>query len=277
MNQNLEKQTGLPISLVNGKLSSKETLDGLTGKQPQIRTLEELRPYLKNPQVDSSLKNVYLIYRGVSFPNDNGFISKKGLRYDLTVILAGRLGAEFPKTIGHYHETKPGTKLSYPEIYEVISGKALFLFQRIENQNQAKEIYLIKAEPGEKVIVPPGFGHITINIGLKPLIISNVFANGVNSIYSFFKNHQGAAYYILASDPKLSLSAVPYENFAAEKNPAYKTVGKLERQKPRKNLALKINLKKPLYVSLMENPVSFEFLLNPENFEAELTPRNLFD
>lgn len=268
MKQNLEKLAGLPIALSNARLIFKGPLSE-SKRDHQVRTLEEVRPYLRDQQIDSGLTEIYLIYRGVNLPADGDLLIKHRLRYDLTIIFPGRLGLEFPKTIGHYHELKPGTNLSYPEIYEIISGKAYFLFQRIQDGDRAEEVYLIEAAPGEKVIVPPGFGHITINAGSKPLVIANVFPIGVNSIYDFFKSHRGAAYYILAKAGK---------NFTAEKNNHYRSIGKLECRKPKKTLAaLKLNLAMPLYASVRGNIKGFEFLLNPENFKAELEPAKLFD
>ncbi len=235
---------------------------------PQKRTLKEIRPYLSNSNAQIKSGPVYLMYRGVAFKNDVQLFKQTNLRYDITVIYSKKLESELTKTIGHYHPLKPKTGISYPEIYEVLSGYAYFLFQLIEKGNRARKLYLVLARPGEKVIVPPGYGHITINAGKTPLIIANIYASNVPaSNYEFFRVHQGAAYYILK--PLTRKNAV-------RKNNHYGTLGQLNLARPKEIGKLNIDFKTPLYALFRKNPDNFKFLTQPEKFKTLFNPRILF-
>ena len=218
------------------------------------------------------------MYRGVKLKKDAVAFKKSGLQYDITVINPGLIGNEFIKTIGHSHPNKPRAKITYPEIYEVIKGDALFLFQEINPIGKHAKIYLIKAGPGKKAIVPPGFGHISINIGSEPLVLANIQATNFKSDYNFFKKHRGAGYYI-TNNKKIKenirinqLNPHKSASFLLKKNPNYKNKFSLRIVKP-KNL---FGLKMPLYKEFIKNPEEFDFLKNPEKYRKILATKNLF-
>ena len=284
MLMNLKRGSGLPLSIKDGKLLLSKDISSLP---VQKRTLIEAKRFLKDPNAKTKIKNLYLMYRGVKLKKDGLVFKKNNISYDITVINPGFLGDEFAKTIGHRHPNKPQTKTTYPEIYEVIKGKALFLFQEIIPQigHSGKNaiIYLIKAGPGEKAIVPSGFGHVSINIGSEPLVLSNIQATNFKSDYSFFKKYRGAAYYItnnrqLITNNKKNKKNIrinqlnPHKSasFLIEKNPNYKNPVSFKIVKPR------IIFKTPLYQTFIKNPKKFEFLRDPEKYKNILTPKNLF-
>lgn len=92
------------------------------------------------------------------------------LRYDLTKIYPGA------RTAGHYH------KPEFPELFEVLSGRAIFLTQRDE------ETYAIEAKEKEKIIVPPDFSIRTINPSAdNNLVVSNWIDDGAKNIYNAFE------------------------------------------------------------------------------------------
>lgn len=256
----LAKTSGLPLYFKDNKLSfSKDVISSPVS----ARKADDVRDYLKDKSAIISLSDVYLVYRGIGFKKDEKLFKNNHLRYDITVILPGLLGEEFTKTVGHHHQLKAGTNLSFPEIYEVLYGTANFLFQKInEKEDNAPENYLIIAKAGEKVIVPPGFGHITINPTNEPLIVADVFADNVTSIYDYLKNHQGGAYYITKA--------------SAVKNNNYKKIGELKIASPWEIKEFNFNFKKPLYLIAKENPKNLEFLTSPEKFKDLLIPAKLF-
>lgn len=261
---NLTKFSGLPIAFKYARLIFSNEVGKVV---PEKRTPKEIRPYLRNSNAQIKSRASYLMYRGVALKSDDKLFKQTNLRYDITVIYPKRLGSELAKTIGHYHPLKPRTGISYPEIYEVLSGSAYFLFQEIKG-DQAPKLYLVLARLGEKVVVPPGYGHITINAGKAPLIIANIYAVNVPpSNYEFFRAHQGAAYYILK--PLAQKKAV-------QKNNHYKAFGKLNLARPKEIRKLNINFKTPLYALFREAPNNFKFLTHPEKFKSLFNPKNLF-
>ena len=112
-------------------------------------------------------KDGYDVCRGVERQGD--------LRYDLTLLYPDK------QTAGHYHTS------GFPELFEVLSGNALFLTQ----SRDAQKTYLISAKEKEKVVILPEFSIRTINPSKgKELMISNWIDDKVKNDYNAFKNLQ---------------------------------------------------------------------------------------
>ena len=142
---------------------------------------------------------LYYMYRDLyKTKNDSDIIKDHNLRYDITVIPPGMLGPEYMKTAGHYHPEVPGMGMSYTEVYQVLEGEATYLLQKIDNGN-VKDVVVIKAQAGDNVIVPPDYGHITINASDKTLKMANWVCGEFASVYEPIKELAGGAYYLLES------------------------------------------------------------------------------
>lgn len=173
---------------------------------------------------------------------------KGDLRYDLTLMHRELLGRELPKTFGHYHLHQE------PELYEILSGQAKFLIQRREDDPLVLfEAYLIKAQGGDRVIIPPGFGMVTINSSISDeALIGNWVNSGIQNSYEFFKEFHGACYYILNKEDG---------GWQAERNDNYKAVPPL------------IELRSKPFLSDLEN---LDFLIQPEKYRNLLTIDSLY-
>ena len=157
---------------------------------PQVRTMEEMRPVLTDPEC-TCRDPLYLMYRNLALSGtDAAWLREQEIRYDMTVIPARVLCGEFVKTKGHFHPENP-CGWAYPEIYEVLEGEAHFLLQ----DRAPSDVVLIHARAGEKVVVPPGYGHLTINPGSQPLTMVNLVSTAFESLYGDYEKRQGAAYY----------------------------------------------------------------------------------
>ena len=152
-------------------------------KNPDIRRLYDLKKVLYDQEWLEKSENfeVYYMYRGIK--------EKNGLRYDITVIPHLMLGVEFNKTKGHYHPEK------YGEIYQVLSGKAFYLMQKINDKKEIVDIYAVEAKEKECAIVPPGYGHVTINHGKETLEMANWIYPNFEYKYEPIEEKKGAAYY----------------------------------------------------------------------------------
>jgi glucose-6-phosphate isomerase len=206
------------------------------------------------------------MYRRVCLSKDIDAFEKNHLRYDITVLEEGRIGDEFVKTVGHYHPFKAGTQTRYPEIYEVIHGHALFVMQKIGNSvNSVDAVYLVLAEVGEKAVMLPGTGHITVNLGNTPLVMANFVSDDFNSVYEPYRERRGAAYYILSRDGGIYIL----------QNGAYDPIPEPRVLKPRE-IFLGLSLGVPLYVAASEDLERLRWLNFPEECEEELTVESLF-
>ncbi len=162
---------------------------------PQKRDVEEIRQVLAIPECPCS-GPVYFMYRDLARTSaDRSWLHRQGIRYDLTVIPPKTLCGEYVKTKGHYHPDSPGGE-GYPELYEVLSGEACYLLQ----DRPVHDVILVRASEGDKVLVPPGYGHVTINASSKTLIMANLVARGFTGEYESYEQHHGAAYYMMLGE-----------------------------------------------------------------------------
>lgn len=170
------------------------SISGCTLPSPSIRSTDDMRDVLCFPHVHYE-KPLYLMYRNVSQnEKDHAWMQSRSVRYDITVIPPANLGGEYVKTKGHYHPENPAG-IGYPEVYEVIGGTAHFLLQT----KSLDDIVLIEGHKGDIVVIPPGYGHVTINPSDDEILtMANLVSTAFSSEYAFYGTMHGAAYYELA-------------------------------------------------------------------------------
>jgi len=266
--QDLKKESGLSVIL---KDDFKLDLDiKLLGGEFSGRTIRDMAGVIKDKIIINDAP-LYYVYRDLREREDDQIVKKNHLRFDLTVILPKMLGEEFNKTLGHYHPIKDEIDISYPEVYEVISGRALFLLQKHNKNNNEiiEEVYLVEARAGEKAITPPNFGHITINPLSVPLVMSNWVAAEFSSEYELYEKYRGGVYYIVKDDKDSG-----YKEIANEK---YKKIPKLIKAQPKELPQFGLSFGKPMYKSGCQNIKKLRYLAEPENFIKEIVPEKIFD
>ena len=163
-------------------------------REPDIRRLFDMREVILDQEWLKTADNfeLYYMYRDLFLSRSDGErLRDQGLRYDITIIPPHMLGCEYIKTAGHYHPNIPGGGITYPELYEVIEGEALYLLQK----KDLSDVVVVNASAGDKVLVPPDYGHITINRSNKILKMANLVARDFSSLYDPIKEKAGGAYF----------------------------------------------------------------------------------
>ena len=213
---------------------------------PETRYLEDMRAVLADSECPQS-GPLYLMYRDL-FKNerDHFWLRAQKLRYDITVIPPKIICGEYVKTKGHFHPLNQ-MGFGYPEIYEVLAGEGHFLLQR----GDLGDIRLFTAEKGEKVIIPPGYGHVSINPSNSTLVMANLVSTEFSSEYGAFEAYAGAAYYEMAGSGFIT-------------NPRYREVPPLIRVPPG-YVPDAIFSRAPLY-DLIGDATALLFLNHPEKF-----------
>ncbi len=143
----------------------------------------------------------YFMFRSIARKSESELFKMPPLElsYDITVIPPFDLGREFNKTLGHYHPQGP-SGARYAEIYEVLEGEGHYLLQRLDEQTQGvDEVLLVKAKKGDKVVVPNGYGHISINPSPSTLVSANI-TGLFKSEYDPYRLKGGGAYFELIDD-----------------------------------------------------------------------------
>lgn len=180
-------------------------------KEPTtIRYLYDMKSVLYDQKWLKTAKDfeVYRFWRGEAPQEEWRGQEIAGLRYDITIIHPKMLGKEFAKTKGHRHKT------DIPELFHVLEGEAFHFFQK-GDANEIEDAYVVKAQPGDFVLLPPKpYEHLTINPSPKNrLVMANWLSPDNINDYSFFEKMRGACYY--------------YTNEGWIKNEKYKKVPEL--------------------------------------------------
>jgi glucose-6-phosphate isomerase len=198
--------------------------------------------WLNNQEEDFDL---YYMYRDFTRADDKVLFQKHSIRFDITIIPPKFLGREFVKTAGHFHPIAD-KKQSYPEVYEVMHGKGLYLLQKeTKKKKETIEIIIVPAKAGDQILIPPGYGHITINpTKTETLVMNNLVSSKFSSIYDDIKKKRGAAYLYRSSGSWI-------------KNQTYKQKIVVKEKEP-KQIS-----NKPFYLSFLENPDEWIFLNEP--------------
>jgi len=152
--------------------------------RPRVRRKREMAPVLW--RADDVDEDMYYMYRGVFLKRDREVFERHRIRHDITLIPSKKVNGEYNKTLGHYH---PG---DYPELYEVVRGEALFLMQ----SRDYKHLVIVEAREGDQVLILPGYGHVTVNVGEGALIMSNLVFWDFESDYKPFVEKRGALVYV---------------------------------------------------------------------------------
>ncbi len=215
-----------------------------------VRWAYDLKPVLAYPNELKENFPAYYMFRDVYYSKvDHDTIKEFGLRFDITVIPPRKVGKEYIKTFGHYHPPAEG-KVSYAEIYEVLKGEAVYLLQRVEN-GKVVDVVAIYAKEGDKVIIPPNYGHVTINPSNKELKMANWVCRHFKSDYSQYERLRGACYY--------------YTDEGWIKNPNYGDVPEIRFLKPKLPKELGLKRGEEMY-KLVRDLDRLEFLYRPSKY-----------
>ena len=166
----------------------------------------------------------------------------------------------FKKTAGHFHSYLPGIHCSYPEVYEVLAGTAMYILVKVNDHTLPDEDLIIEdirfatVHAGETIIIPPLYGHASVNIGDGPMIFNNVCTLENKSDYSLVKRHKGMPYYIMKENGSLKFV----------KNPTYHMdIPEPHLMRVRENADYGILFNNPVYHEFLKRPQVFSFLENP--------------
>jgi len=215
-----------------------------------VRWAEDLKPVLAYPDDLKENFPAYYMFRDLYYSrSDKERILEHRLRFDLTIIPPAKVGGEFIKTFGHYHPPAEGN-LSYAEIYEVLSGEAIYLLQKFEG-GKITDVIVVEAKAGDKVIIPPNYGHVTINPSNKELRMVNWVCRDFKSDYEPYRRLRGACYY--------------YTEDGWVKNPNYGDVPEIRFVKPKIPKELGLKRSEEMY-KLVKDPSKLEFLIKPSKY-----------
>ncbi len=222
----------------------------LKKEEADVRRLKDMenvvfdRPWYATADKETPL---YWMWRGVK--------KFDGLRYDVLRFAAGSLGRELMKTAGHGH-SPAGNGLSYPELYQVLTGEVIYLLQKKAGDNLEK-VAAVHCQAGDYCLVPPNFEHVTINLAGEKTLMSNWSADANRPDYSKVRAKHGGAYFGLNDSPVIW-----------KKNDNYGEVPPLQFLPPTELTALGIDIKKDTLYNDKQYLSALSFIKEPQKHLA---------
>lgn len=181
----------------------------LKNKTPKIRMLNDIKDVVYDQEWLKTARDFELYYMYGDLVEDGN------LKYSITVVPPNFLGKEFIKTKGHVHIG------NFQETYTVLEGQAIYLMQKTNGEN-VEDVYAVNAKKGESIIIPSGYGHITINASDETLKTGDWRNIACKQDYSLFEKMHGGCYL--------------YTKEGWIKNNNYKNIPELRFEEPLKSL-----------------------------------------
>jgi len=247
----LRAASGLDVTLDDEALTLAFSHD-VVHPEGEQRRLAEVRATLANPEA-SGPEHLYTIYMDICRAGDHAALVGQSLLYGAVVYNHGQIGRERLRSQGHRHSRKPGTELRYSEVYEFWTGHG-FVYLQQECEPVVTRALLVPVGPGDRVIVPLGWVHLTIASDHEPLAFGAWCAREGRLEYGELRALGGPAHFVLADGELVA-------------NPRYATVADVEVVMPAELPLLGMPADLPIYRTWQENPALFDFLPQPELVE----------
>lgn len=222
------------------------------GPEPELRRLHEVRPALRDPQC-SGPDPVYAIYMDVGLKQHQAELHRRMLLFGVVVYAAGQLGAEPVRSQGHIHAVAPHCGWSPPEIFEIWEGRAIIYAQQVVADDPGSCV-AIYADPGDKIVVPPGWAHYVVNADCaRPMVFAAWCDRQYGFLYDEIRKRRGLAWFPILETG----NAIRWEP-----NPNYRTQAistRVASDHPELNLQTNV----PIYHHFAENPESLQWVSQP--------------
>ena len=240
----------VPIEPVTSPLGFRY-LPGGYGPQPEVRKLDSIRASLLDPDC-SGPADVYAIAMDVGRVEYRDVLQQHMLLFGVVTYAAGRLGAEPIRSQGHVHRVSKHSGWSPPEIYEVWSGSAYILMQEHAADDPGR-CFAIYAEPGELVLVPPGWAHATISADpTTPLTFGALCDREYGFEYDEIRKRKGLAWYPILTE---------VNRLEWKPNPAYQ-LRELEKRSPGDYSSFGLERTLPLNAQACRSPERLQWVSN---------------
>lgn len=226
---------------------------GVFGPECELRSLDAIRPSLLDPECGGP-DPVYAIAMDVGTEDRREDLLKRNLLFGAVTYAAGLLGDEPVRSQGHIHAVSASCGCSTPELYEIWSGSAVILMQETAEDDPGR-CFAVTAEPGETVVVPPGWAHATLSADPeRPLTFGAWCVRDFGFDYRGVRAHGGLAWFARFSDTGL----------VWDRNPRYPVSRDLVRKGPSEYASLGLRPGIPIWRQYLENPDCVMWVPRPQ-------------
>lgn len=226
--------------------------EGVYGPEPELRKLDAIRGSLRDPHCDGP-DIVYSIAMDVAKIEHKRLLEERMLLFGIVTYASGRLGDEPVRSQGHIHKVSRHSGWSPPEVYEIWSGQA-YIYMQEKASDDPGRCYAVYAEPGDVVVVPPGWAHATISANpAEPLTFGAWCDREYGFEYDEVRAHRGLAWY-----PVFDRN----DELVWQHNDSYKAE-ELTIKRPNDYSFLGLARDRPIYSQFEADPDRFRFVSKP--------------
>ena len=223
---------------------------GMHAVPEERRKLDAVRASLMDP-TSAGPEDLYTIYMDFGRTAEREQVVGDGLLYGGVIYAAGVTGREFVRSQGHRH-TANEQGVSYPEVYEFWHGNGLIYMQQADGP-AVQDCRVVECNPGDVVIVPPDWVHMTANVGSEPLAFGAWCARGQGFIYEGVRARHGVAWYFLADGTRV-------------RNPNYESAAAPITQPVRDYPEFDMVTGESIYEQYLQKPSRLRFMSHPHEF-----------
>jgi glucose-6-phosphate isomerase, archaeal len=225
---------------------------GVFGPQPELRPLDAIRSSLQNSECTSP-DPVYAIVMDVGREEVRADLQKSILLFGAVIYSAGQLGQEPVRSQGHVHRISKHSGWSPPEVYEIWEGAAYVYMQEHAAEDPGR-CYAILAQPGDVVVVPPGWAHAAGSADPSNFISLGALCDREYGFeYEEIRKRKGMAWYPVVT---------PEKTIEWVSNPHYRTRDIVVRR-PRDYSRLGLVSETSLYKQTVRDLDRFAWVANP--------------
>ena len=225
--------------------------DSVFGPAPELRTLNDIRQSLLDPGC-SGPEIVYAIAMDVGKTIHKQILKERMLLFGVVTYATGKLGMEPIRSQGHIHAISGHSGWSPPELYEIWTGRAIIYMQETAQKHPGR-CYAVLADPGDKILVPPGWAHCTISADSQTQLTFGAWCDREYGFeYDEVRSRRGLAFYPVWNGDSLSW----------RKNTHYDNCELIEKT-PEFYSSIGIASDTPIYVQFEQNPEIVQFISKP--------------
>jgi glucose-6-phosphate isomerase, archaeal len=225
---------------------------GVFGPKCEFRRIDDIRSSLREPHC-SGPDPVYAIAMDVGKISHRDELSKRKLLFGVVAYASGKLGKEFVRSQGHVHAISRHCQCSTPELLEIWQGRAVVYMQESAADDPGR-CFAVEAEPGDKVVIPPGWAHCVVNVDPGEVMVFGAWCvRDYGFDYLAVRAHGGLAWFPLSDESR---------GVKWERNPTYK-VDCIVKRHTREYPELKVWREMPIYEQFSRNPESLQWISDP--------------
>lgn len=230
---------------------------GTFGPKPEHRGLNEIRPSLFDPDCNGP-DPVYSIVMDVGRLEHQECLRNHMLLFGIVGYAAGKLGREPVRSQGHVHSVSSHSRWSSPELFEIWEGRAIVYAQQSADDDPGMCV-VVEANPGDHVVVPPGWAHCVINADPNSrMIFAACCDREYGFVYDKVRSHGGLAWFPFLDEN---------ERIGWHPNPRYRR-SELTIHEARSYPDLGIGGLESIYGRFAEDPESLQWVSAPSLYEA---------